>query len=510
MADSPASLRDLTAGISAHSLSSGATLLGRVGDKEVVLARAGDRFFAVGAHCTHYHGPLAEGLIVGDTIRCPWHHACFRLDTGEVVRAPALDPIACWRVERQGDLVFVRDQISKPSTQPSAAGSRTSPSSIVIVGGGPAGLSAVNTLRAEGYEGQVTMISADHDPPVDRPNLSKDFLAGEAQDDWLPLWPQDLYAERHVKLVLKANVSSIDTAARTVVLENGSTREYGALLLATGAEPVHLTIPGADSTKAYYLRTWADSRTIIERAKGAKRAVVVGASFIGLEVAASLRTRDIAVDVVAPDHLPLERVMGTELGRFVQSVHETHGVTFHLGETVKSVAGRTVTLSGGGTIEADFLVIGVGVKPSVALAERAGLTMDRGILVNEFLETSAPGIFAAGDAARWPDPHTGDRIRVEHFVVAERMGQVAARNMLGRRERFDAVPFFWSQHYDVTIRYVGHAEKWDRVQIDGSLDARDASVSFMRGGRRLACATVSRDLENLQAEVELEGALAHR
>ncbi|HEY1301921.1 MAG TPA: FAD-dependent oxidoreductase [Vicinamibacterales bacterium] len=510
MADSPES-RDLTAGISARSLSSGATLLGRVGDKEVVLARAGDRFFAVGAHCTHYHGPLAEGLIVGDTIRCPWHHACFRLDTGEVVRAPALDPIACWRVERQGDMVFVREQMPQPiSRAGGAVEARRVPDSIVIVGGGPAGLSAANTLRAEGYEGSVTMISADHDPPVDRPNLSKDFLAGEAQDDWLPLWPSDLYAERRVKLLLKSSVSSIDTTKRAVVLENGSRREYGALLIATGADPVRLAIPGADDEQVHYLRSWADSRTIIDRAqKGAKRVVVVGASFIGLEVAASLRTRGIAVDVVAPDHLPLERVMGPELGRFIQSIHESHGVVFHLGETVKSVAGRKVTLSGGSTLDADFLVVGVGVKPQVALAERAGLTMDRGVLVNEFLETSVPGIFAAGDAARWPDPHTGDRIRVEHFVVAERMGQVAARNMLGRRERFDAVPFFWSQHYDVTIRYVGHAEKWDRVQVDGSLDTRDASVSFMRGGQRLACATVSRDHENLQAEVELEGALAH-
>jgi NADPH-dependent 2,4-dienoyl-CoA reductase/sulfur reductase-like enzyme/nitrite reductase/ring-hydroxylating ferredoxin subunit len=505
-----ATLPDLTAGVAVNSVRSAGALLGRVGEDEVLLARAGDRFFAVGAHCTHYHGPLAEGLVVGETVRCPWHHACFSLETGEALRAPALDPIACWRVERRGDMVFVREKVSEPPPAPvgGSTGAGQRPSSIVIVGGGAAGLAAADMLRRDRYDGPIVLISADADPPVDRPNLSKDYLAGEAQDDWIPMWPSDAYAQRQIELLLGSRVSSIDPVGRTVLLENGSRRDFGALLIATGADPVRLPIPGADSAQVLYLRSFADSRSIVERARTARHVVVVGASFIGLEVSAALRTRGIAVDVVAPGHVPLERVMGTEVGRFVQSLHEAHGVVFHLGETVTSVAGPTVSLSGGGTLDADFVVMGVGVRPAIAVAEKSGLTVDGGVVVNEFLETSAPGVYAAGDVARWPDPHTGERIRVEHWVVAERQGQVAARNMLGRRERFDAVPFFWSRHYDVSIRYVGHAERWDRVNVDGSLDARDAAVSFLRGGRTLAVATVSRDRESLEAELALEHAVA--
>ena len=333
---------DLTQGVAASTLVEGGMILGRVGKKEVVLARSGDEVFAVGAHCAHYRGPLVEGLIVGDTVRCPWHHACFSLRTGEALRAPALDPIACWRVDREGDQIFVREKLpAAPAAD--ATSTRDMPSSIVIIGGGAAGVAAAEMVRRKGYDGPVTLISADADPPVDRPNLSKDYLAGDAQDDWIPLWPNDFYVEHRIDLVLSRRVASIDTAQRIVRLEDGSQRQYGSLLLATGADPVRLPIPGADDDRVRYLRSFADSRAIIERAATAKRVVVAGASFIGLEVAASLRARGIDVDVVAPESMPLERVLGNDVGRFIRSLHEAQGVTFHLGQTVAQIDGRTVT-----------------------------------------------------------------------------------------------------------------------------------------------------------------------
>jgi NADPH-dependent 2,4-dienoyl-CoA reductase/sulfur reductase-like enzyme/nitrite reductase/ring-hydroxylating ferredoxin subunit len=491
-------------------------VLGQVDADDVVLVRRGGEFFAVGAVCTHYHGPLSDGLVVGDTLRCPWHHACFSLRTGEALRAPALDPISCWRVEKVGDKAFVREKLAQPaaktavaspnSSPNSSSNTRAKPTSVVIVGGGGAGLAAADMLRREGYDGSLTMISGDDSPPYDRPNLSKDFLAGTAPDDWIPLRSSEYYSDRRIDLVLGSRVSSLDIKRRHVQLENGKTYGFGALLIATGAEPIRLQIEGAADSQIHYLRTFADSRAIVAKAASAKRVVVVGASFIGLEVAASLRSRGIDVNVVAPESLPLERVMGPDVGLFLRGLHESHGVVFHLGSTVSRISGRSVTLSNGPILDADFVVLGVGVRPSIALAERAGLAIDRGIAVNQYLETSVSDIFAAGDVARWPDPHSGERIRVEHWVVAERQGQVAAKNILGHREPFTAVPFFWSQHYDVAINYVGHAETWDAAEIEGQLDlnGRDCAVTYKRRDCILAVATISRDLQSLEAEAAME------
>jgi NADPH-dependent 2,4-dienoyl-CoA reductase/sulfur reductase-like enzyme/nitrite reductase/ring-hydroxylating ferredoxin subunit len=494
---------DLSKGI-ALSEFSGPTLLGHVGDEEVLLVRAGSEIFAIGAHCSHYHGPLAEGLVTGENIRCPWHHACFDLRTGEAARAPALNPIAVWKVEHEGGRILVREKREQP--KPRVKGVVEAPGRIVIVGAGAAGFAAAEMLRRQDFSGSIVMLSSEATPPVDRPNLSKDYLAGSAPEDWLPLRPDDFYKEAAIDLRLKTEVASIDTKARQVVLAGGEAIGYDRLLLATGAEPVRLPIPGADQPHVHVLRSLADCRAIIASATGARRALVIGASFIGLEVAASLRARDLEVHVVGLEQRPMERVLGPAMGDFVRSLHEEHGVIFHLGDTVTAIDGKRATLKSGAVLEADVVVVGVGVRPRLALAEKCGLAIDRGVTVNAYLETSVAGVFAAGDIARWPDPHSGENIRVEHWVVAQRQGQTAARNMLGQREIFDAAPFFWSQHYDVPINYVGHAEKWDEIAVDGDIAARDCLLRYKSAGRVLAVTSIYRDVASLQAEVEMEKA----
>jgi NADPH-dependent 2,4-dienoyl-CoA reductase/sulfur reductase-like enzyme len=377
------------------------------------------------------------------------------------------------------------------------------PSSVFIVGASAAGIACAEMLRREGYRGPITLADMDPDAPYDRPNLSKDYLAGNAPEEWLPLHPKTVFEQQSIEVLSGVEAQDIDTKSKTVRLSDGSVHGYGALLIATGASPIRLAVEGGEQIR--YLRTLADCRAIIGNIAGARTAVVIGASFIGLEVAASLVVRGLEVHVVGRENLPLERVLGAELGELVKSVHEQRGVRFHFGRTVKALDGKTVVLDDATRIDADLVIAGIGVRPNLALAERAGLLLDNGIAVNEFLETSVSNVFAAGDVARWPDAYSDARLRVEHWVVAERQGQVVARNMLGHRDRFDDIPFFWSAHYDnLSIHYTGHVEHWDETRIDGDVMKLDCAVSYMVGGRRGAMATINRDRQSLETEVEME------
>ncbi|PPD46169.1 MAG: pyridine nucleotide-disulfide oxidoreductase [Methylocystis sp.] len=495
---------DFALGIEAALLGVGVILRGHVDGEPAIMARSASEVFAVGAFCTHYHGPLEDGLLVGETIRCPWHHACFSLRSGEAVRAPAFDALPRWRVEEADGRIYARERIRDRAAKPAPS---AAPRSVLIVGGGAAGFAAAQTLRAEGYDGVIEIVSADAAAPYDRPNLSKDYLAGTAQQEWLPLRGADWYRENGVMLRLGARVETLDIAARRLTLHDGATLSFDTLLLATGAEPVRLPIPGAEGANVHYLRSLADADRIVAACPGAARAVVIGASFIGLEVAASLRTRGLETHVVAPEAVPMARILGPELGAHVKRLHEAHGVIFHLEDTATQIGEGRLTLARGGELAADLVVVGVGVRPNLMLAELAGLETDKGVIVDEYLRASAPDVYAAGDIARWPDRITGERIRVEHWVVAERQGQTAARNMLGRNERFDAAPFFWSQHYDQAISYVGHAPGWERAELSGDPASGACSVAFYKGDRKLALATLGRDLESLRAEAAFEAAI---
>lgn len=505
---------DLAAGIPSGELPEGGMLAGRFGEDAVLLARVQGKVLAVGANCTHYGGPLAEGVLDGDTVRCPWHHACFSLRTGEMLRTPALNDLPKYEVAELDGTIRVTGRVHEGG--PLERGGRgatklrprSSPESIVIVGAGAAGNAAAEELRRAGYDGPVTMVDADTDAPYDRPNLSKDYLAGTAPEEWIPLHPGEFYDEREIAIV-RGRAARLDVKGRELVLEDGRTLSYGALLLATGAEPVRLNTPAAAGSTVRVLRSLADSRELIRLAEANQRVVVIGASFIGLEVAASLRQRGLDVHVVAPEEVPLARVMGTDLGRWVHTVHEAHGVVFHLGHTVKSIGARDVTLDDDSTLAADFVVMGVGVRPRVSLAREAGIDEDNGVLVDAQLRTSAPNVWAAGDIARYPDPITGERIRVEHWVLAERHGQIAARNILGADEPFAQAPFFWSQHYDGVIAYVGHAQAWDEAVLEGDPANLDCAVQLRKDGRLLALASIYRDEQSLRTELELESGVSN-
>jgi apoptosis-inducing factor 3 len=490
---------DFEKGCEIKKVAHGEMLLGHAFGEAVLVARRGDELFAIGATCTHYGGPLAKGLMVDCTVHCPWHHARFDLRTGEAIAAPALNDVASYRVEKRDDRFFVTGKIDKrPSRKP-----KSSPSSVVIVGAGAAGGAAAEMLRREGYEGPVTMIGADEFLPYDRPNLSKDYLAGNAPEEWIPLRPPEFYREQKIDTFTNTRLTAINSKTKDVTLSDGRSLDYGALLLATGAEPLRLKIPGDDLPHVCYLRTLSDSRRIIEKAKNAKCAVAIGASFIGLEVAWSLRERKLEVHVVGKGSVPLEKILGHELGNLIRQTHEANGVKFHLGRTPAAIHDRHVQLDDGTKLDCDLVVVGIGVRPNTKLAEEAGIATDNGVLVNEYLETTVPGIFAAGDIARWPDPRTG-RIRVEHWVVAQRQGQTAARNMLGAHQPFAVPPFFWSNHFDLHVHYVGHGNSDDRASVSGDLKDKDASVIFRSGDKVTAVASVGRDVENLEAEVALE------
>jgi 3-phenylpropionate/trans-cinnamate dioxygenase ferredoxin reductase component len=360
----------------------------------------------------------------------------------------------------------------------------------VIVGASLAGAKAAETLRSEGFDGRVVLVGAEDERPYERPPLSKDYVRGEVGREKVYVHPEGFYAEHDIDLRLGRRVESLDTSTRELELDDGERLRYDQLLLTTGAEPRRLSIPGAELDGVLYLRSVRDSDVLRARLERGGAVVVVGAGWIGAEVAASARQRGLEVTVVEPAALPLERVLGAEVGAIYRDVHADHGVRMLLGTGVEAFEGETaverVRTSDGRELGCDFVVVGVGVEPRIRLAERAGIALDNGIVVDDHLQTNVPGVFAAGDVANAHHPFYGEPIRIEHWANALNQGPAAARSMLGHSGAYERLPYFFSDQYDVGMEYTGFARAWDRVVFRGDPATREFIAFWIAEDRVVA------------------------
>lgn len=504
--------------IPAHNFESGVplaafadrqTVCGTAGETPVLVTRKGSAFHAFEAVCTHYGGALADGAFAGDTVRCPLHNACFNLLDGRAVAAPAFADLTRRKVEVVDGMVFVRQPVEAEPGPKARIARSSEPGRIVIIGGGAAGYAAADALRKDGYEGALTMITADSDLPYDRPNLSKDYLAGSAEPEWIPLQDTSFYKDRSIDVKRATTVTRLDLAAQKVETDSQGIIGYDRLLLATGATARQLPIPGATPAKVFTLRSLADANALIAALDGAQEIVLIGAGFIGLEVAAALRQRDKTVTVVSTDDVPFRAILGPEIGRYIRSIHEAHGVRFIGQTTVQTVEGHNVHLANGATIKADIIVVGIGARPNDELAASAGLAVKDGVIVDAQLRASAPNVFAAGDVARYQSAWANGLRREEHWVTAQRQGQVAAQNMRGANTLYNEAPFFWTHQFELNLKYSGAPGSWDRVSIEGSIENADFVASYFNGERLCAIASVGREHDSAERHNELDALYRH-
>lgn len=472
-----------------------------VGKTDVLLVKLDGKFYAVGAHCSHYQAPLAEGVLSGSHVVCPWHNAYFDVTTGDQQEPPGLDSLCRYQVRVEGEQVIVSVSEDAPEHRnpamadynPAADG-RT----FVILGAGAAGAHAAETLRVAGYQGRIVMVTQDDRLPYDRTWLSKDYFIGKVSNEQMPLRSSQFYQERQIEMLLNKQAVKVDAIAKLITFADGDTLNYDALLLATGGKPRQLEVPGKELQNVFTLRSFTDTEQILSAAQQASRAVVVGSSFIGMEAASGLTQRGVAVTVVSPS-LPFKKILGEEIGQIFQQVHEENGVSFRLGRKVAQVEGNgkvaAVILDNGDRLEADLVVVGIGVQPATEFLEGIDLhANDQSVLVDEYLNT-ADGLYAAGDIARYPDWRTGESVRIEHWRVAAQQGRIAAYNMTGQPTKFRGVPVFWTMQFQFPLRYVGHAEQWDEIIFNGDLQQRQFIAFYVKDNQVLAAASSQRDTE---------------
>ncbi|WGV24121.1 FAD-dependent oxidoreductase [Halotia branconii] len=474
----------------------------RVGEKEVLLNKLDGKFYAIGAHCSHYGAPLAKGVLSGHHVVCPWHNACFDVTNGDQNQPPGLDALACYEVRVEGENVIVsvpENTTGLRSPDMAQFDPNIDGRTFVILGAGTAGTHAAETLRTAGYQGRIVMITKEDKLPYDRTKLSKAYLAGKASPEEMPLRSPEFYDEHHIEVLLNQQVKQVDTTAKKLTFSNGDSLSYDALLVATGGKPRQLDVPGADLRNIFTLRSFEDANHILTAAESKGRAVVIGSSFIGMETAAALTQQGFDVTIVSPDDVPLKKIFGEQIGKRFQQVHEENGVNFKFNSKAVKFEGNgqveTVILDNGDRLAANIVIIGIGVQPATDFLQDVNLhPKDHSVVVDEYLR-AADGLYIAGDIARYLDWRTGESIRVEHWRVAAQQGRIAAHNMAGKSVKFRGLPFFWTMQFKFPLRYVGHAESWDEIIIDGDLQKQEFIAFYVAKNQVLAVATSHRDQE---------------
>ncbi len=476
-----------------------------VGKEEVLLVRDGDRVFACSNSCAHYGGSLHQGIVRGHVVICPLHNASFNLEDGALVAPPALDDLPVFDVRVENGDVMIGAKRSPAIRMPSGSDSRR----VLIVGGGAGGNSAAEALRRFGFAGKITIVTQETDRPYDRPMLSKGFFSGSAEEGWLPLRPEKFYGDLHIQFRSGAAVRTVNPALRSVTLGDGTELRADALLLATGSVPRRPQFPGADLDGIFTLRSAADARIIKAHVAEKQSVVLLGAGFIGMELASDLTDAGMIVHVVAPEVEPMVMQFGERIGRRVRAMHTERGVRFHLGAVaLRAAGGRQVEklyLSDGTEIDASVVVTAFGVTPAVAFLEGTGLLREGSVRVDATCETSAAGVFAAGDIAAVPYPGNLGRHRIEHWVVAESLGRHAARAILGDRSAFKDLPFFWTRQCEKSIKYIGFPAHFDEILFRGDPESGSFLAGYYHGARLIGAASLGMSDDLLALEPAIRG-----
>ncbi len=482
-----------------------------VGDDQILLSKIDGQFYATGAFCTHYGAPLAKGILCNERIVCPWHNACFNAIAGQQEEPPALDSLTHFPVRIEGEQILIKLPESVPQ-QRTLEMARYEPKvdqrTFVVLGAGAAGTIAVETLRQQGFQGQVILVSAEQKLPYDRTKLSKNYLQGKAEEDSLPLRSCEFYDQHNIDLRFGEAVTKVDSINKLITFADNSTLEYDCLLLATGGQAKKMDMPGSNLANIFTLRNTEDVNSILAEIKKAKKALIIGSSFIGMEAAASLNQQGLEVVVVSPSDVPFKKILGDKLGKMFQKLHEQNGVTFKFGTKATEFGGdgkvEYAVLENGEKIATDLVIVGIGVEPNTDYLDGIELNeKDKSIPVNEYLQTEIKDIYAAGDIASFPYKPMGESTRIEHWRLAAQHGKIAAINMLEKNKLAkadDIVPFFWSGQYDLKLRYVGHAQSWDEIKIDGELgesakglDELEFLAFYLQNNKVMAVAGVNRD-----------------